>query len=204
MQLWPIPAPAKASPIALRNSDFRQRILYAWEKGYYRSDENKPVEHTLYGNPDLLWEALSELGQNVPPTLPSTNVFSDEAPPGGTPMQRVSTSITTGRWLTGAMIPSAAVTNAGLMARSMLTATVENRSPSPMLSLFRPFTLMMGTFANRSMPTGPVRPIQWKYSYGVQAARAYFATGSFTMSYGTAKIEAIHSHSPIVKASPFR
>jgi hypothetical protein len=69
----------------LRNSDFRERILYAWEKGYYRTGEDKPIEHTLYGNPDLLWEALTDKGQNVPPTLPTTNVFSDEVPPGGTP-----------------------------------------------------------------------------------------------------------------------
>ncbi|NCF65008.1 MAG: DUF3048 domain-containing protein [Chloroflexi bacterium] len=69
----------------LRNSDFRPRILYAWEKGYYRTEEDKPVEHTLYGNPDLLWEALADLEQNVPPALTSTNVFSNEAPPGGTP-----------------------------------------------------------------------------------------------------------------------
>jgi predicted small lipoprotein YifL len=69
----------------LRNSDFRPRILYAWDKGYYRTDENKPVEHTLYGNPELLWEALSEKEQNVPPTFTSTNIFSDDPPPGGTP-----------------------------------------------------------------------------------------------------------------------
>jgi hypothetical protein len=73
----------------LRNSDFRPRILYAWEKGYYRSGEDKPVEHTLYGNPDLLWEALAELEQNVPPALTSTNVFSDEAPTGGTPARSI-------------------------------------------------------------------------------------------------------------------
>lgn len=69
----------------LRASDFRPRILYAWDKGFYRSDEDKPVEHTLYGNPDLLWETLSEKGQNVPPTFTSTNVFSEKAPDGGTP-----------------------------------------------------------------------------------------------------------------------
>ncbi len=74
----------------LRNSDFRPRILYAWNKGYYRTGENKPVEHTLYGNPELLWEALSEKEQNIPPTFTSTNVFSDEAPPGGTPAASVN------------------------------------------------------------------------------------------------------------------
>ncbi len=69
----------------LRDADFRPRILYAWEKGYYRTEENKPVEHTLYANPELLWEALTDLGQNVPPTFTTTNAFSDNPPPGGSP-----------------------------------------------------------------------------------------------------------------------
>jgi hypothetical protein len=74
----------------LRDSDFRPRILYAWDKGYYRTEENKPVEHTLFGNPELLWEALSEKEQNVPPTFTSTNIFSEEAPPGGIPASHVN------------------------------------------------------------------------------------------------------------------
>ena len=69
----------------LRNVDFRPRILYAWEKGYYRTGEDKPVEHTLYADPELLWEALSDLEQNVPPTFTTTNVFSNEPPAGGSP-----------------------------------------------------------------------------------------------------------------------
>lgn len=70
----------------LQNSDFRDRILYAWEKGYYRTGEdNKPVEHTLYATPELLWEALSEKGTNNPPNFTTTNVFSNAAPAGGTP-----------------------------------------------------------------------------------------------------------------------
>ncbi len=74
----------------LQNADFRERILYAWEKGYYRTGEDKPVEHTLYATPDLLWEALDEKGQNNPPTFTTTNVFSSEAPPGGTPASAVN------------------------------------------------------------------------------------------------------------------
>lgn len=74
----------------LRDSDFRQRILYAWEKGYYRTGDDKPIEHTLYGNPELLWEALSDLEQNVPPTFTATNVFSDVPPAGGSPASSVS------------------------------------------------------------------------------------------------------------------
>jgi len=69
----------------LRNADFRPRLLYAWEKGFYRTGEDKPVEHTLYGNPELLWEALSDLEQNVPPAFTTTNVFSEDPPAGGSP-----------------------------------------------------------------------------------------------------------------------
>lgn len=73
----------------LRDSDFRQRILYAWEKGYYRTGEDKPIEHTLYANPELLWEALTELGQNERPTFTTTNIFSSEPPPDGSPASSV-------------------------------------------------------------------------------------------------------------------
>ena len=69
----------------LQNSDFRERILYAWEKGYYRTGENKPLEHTLYATPELLWEALEEKGLNDPPNFTTTNVFSGVPPAGGTP-----------------------------------------------------------------------------------------------------------------------
>jgi hypothetical protein len=69
----------------LQNSDFSDRILYAWEKGYFRTGEDKPYEHTLYATPELLWEALSEKGQNRPPAFSTANVFSEEPPAGGTP-----------------------------------------------------------------------------------------------------------------------
>lgn len=74
----------------LRSADFKPRILYAFDKGYYRTDEDKPVEHTLYGNPDLLWETLAEKGQNIPPTFTTTNVFSEEVPEGGSPANGLS------------------------------------------------------------------------------------------------------------------
>ena len=69
----------------LQNSDFANRILYAWEKGYYRTGEDKPIEHTLYADPQLLWEALDEKGENRPPDFTTTNVFSQQPPEGGTP-----------------------------------------------------------------------------------------------------------------------
>ena len=74
----------------LRASDFYPRILYAYDKGFYRTGENKPIEHTLYANPELLWETLTEKGQNIPPTFTTTNVFSEEVPEGGTAANGVS------------------------------------------------------------------------------------------------------------------
>jgi hypothetical protein len=75
----------------LRDSDFRPRILYAGNKGYYRiEDDSKPVEHTLYANPELLWEVLDEKEQNPQPTFTTTNVFSKEPPPGGTPASGIN------------------------------------------------------------------------------------------------------------------
>ncbi len=74
----------------LRSSDFTDRILNAWEKGYYRTGEDKPVEHTLYVTPELLWEALSEKGLNNPPAFSTTNVFSNTPPAGGTPASAVN------------------------------------------------------------------------------------------------------------------
>ena len=69
----------------LQNSDFSDRILYAWEKGYYRTGEDKPIEHTLYATPELLWEALDDLDMNNPPKFTTTNVFSEKPPEGGSP-----------------------------------------------------------------------------------------------------------------------
>jgi len=69
----------------LQNSDFKDRIIYAWEKGYYRTGEDKPIEHTLYATPELLWEFLDEKGLNTPPEFTTTNVFSEEPPAGGSP-----------------------------------------------------------------------------------------------------------------------
>lgn len=68
----------------LKESDFSNRILYAWEKGYYRTgDTSKPIEHTFYANPELLWETLTEKGFDTAPEFDTFNVFSDTPPEGG-------------------------------------------------------------------------------------------------------------------------
>jgi len=68
----------------LLNSDFRPRILFGGD-GYYRTGADKPIEHTLYGNPELFWEALESKGANQRPTFQSYMSFSSEPPPGGQP-----------------------------------------------------------------------------------------------------------------------
>jgi hypothetical protein len=67
----------------LLNSDFSQRIILSSEQGYYRTGENKPFEHTLYGRPQEFWQALEAKGQNQPPDFNTYMAFSSQSPPGG-------------------------------------------------------------------------------------------------------------------------
>ncbi len=69
----------------LNRIDFQSRIIYSAEAGYFRTGEDKPFEHTLYGDPNGFWEALDVKGQNVPPTFNTVNAFGSETPTGGTP-----------------------------------------------------------------------------------------------------------------------
>ncbi|MCA9928591.1 MAG: DUF3048 domain-containing protein [Anaerolineales bacterium] len=69
----------------LNTSDFQNRIIYSSEQGYYRTGEDKPFEHTLYGDPNGFWQALDAKGENNPPSFVTFNTFSSEPPPGGEP-----------------------------------------------------------------------------------------------------------------------
>lgn len=69
----------------LNASDFQSRILYSAEPGYFRTGEDKPFEHTLYGDPNGFWQALDAKGLNTPPNFGTFNAFSTETPAGGTP-----------------------------------------------------------------------------------------------------------------------
>jgi hypothetical protein len=69
----------------LLNSDFRPRILFAYEPGYYRTGEDKPIEHTLYGNPEAFWSVLEEKGLNQRPDFNTYMAFSSDPPEGGQP-----------------------------------------------------------------------------------------------------------------------
>ena len=65
-------------------SDFSSRVMLGNITGYYRTGEEKPYEHTLYGNPYGLWEGLESRGINARPTFGSYMAFSTEAPGDGT------------------------------------------------------------------------------------------------------------------------
>ena len=70
-------------------SDFADRINEAGY-GLYRTGEDKPLEHTLYGNPEQLWAYMDSIGQNTPPHFGTYLTFSDAAPAGGTPASSVT------------------------------------------------------------------------------------------------------------------
>ncbi len=69
----------------LNRSDFTQRILRSASAGYYRTGEDKPFEHTLYGIPTDFWAALDSMDQNSPPVFNGILAFSSEPPAGGSP-----------------------------------------------------------------------------------------------------------------------
>jgi hypothetical protein len=64
-------------------SEFRSRILRSNSKGYYRTGENKPYEHTLYADPEGLWQALTDRSENYEPDLQNIMTFSTLPPNGG-------------------------------------------------------------------------------------------------------------------------
>jgi hypothetical protein len=73
----------------LNSSDFRARIIRAAEYGYYRTGEDKPYEHTLYGIPEGFWQGLDAMGQNVPPSFHASLAFTSLPPSGGQPASQL-------------------------------------------------------------------------------------------------------------------
>ena len=69
----------------LNSSDFQTRIIYSAEQGYFRTGEDKPFEHTLYGDASGFRQALATKGQNTPPNFVTHNTFNSIAPDGGQP-----------------------------------------------------------------------------------------------------------------------
>jgi hypothetical protein len=74
----------------LNGSDFSERLMRSAEEGFYRTGENKPVEHTLYGDPLGFYRALDAKGLNNPPNFNTTLAFSSEPPAGGQPASQVT------------------------------------------------------------------------------------------------------------------
>jgi hypothetical protein len=83
----------------LYGSDIRPRILRSWYPGYYRSGEEKPWEHTLYGDPDGFWEKLDELEENHAPELSTFMAFSSVPPDGGESAEYISIAYDTGTFV---------------------------------------------------------------------------------------------------------
>lgn len=74
----------------LNRSDFSDRLMRSNVDGFYRTGENKPYEHTLYGDPEGFFQALDAKRLNVPPDFNTTLAFGSEAPAGGEPAGRVA------------------------------------------------------------------------------------------------------------------
>ncbi|MDT8306430.1 MAG: DUF3048 domain-containing protein, partial [Anaerolineae bacterium] len=69
----------------LGESEFVNRILRSGARGYYRTGEDIPFEHTFYGEPALWYEVLEDRGLNVPPRFNSYMAFGEATPEGGEP-----------------------------------------------------------------------------------------------------------------------
>ncbi len=74
----------------LNASDFESRIVRSADPGYFRTGEDKPFEHTLYGRPAVFREGLEALGLNTPPNFNGLLTFTSEPPAGGSPASSVA------------------------------------------------------------------------------------------------------------------
>ncbi|WP_420640656.1 DUF3048 domain-containing protein [Candidatus Leptofilum sp.] len=74
----------------LNASDFESRIIRSADPGYFRTGEDKPFEHTLYGRPDIFRQGLEAQGLNTPPNFNGLLTFTSEPPAGGTSASQVT------------------------------------------------------------------------------------------------------------------
>lgn len=74
----------------LNASDFESRIIRSADPGYFRTGEDKPFEHTLYGRPAIFRQGLEAQGLNTPPNFNGLLTFASEPPTGGTPASSVA------------------------------------------------------------------------------------------------------------------
>lgn len=74
----------------LNASDFESRIIRSADPGYFRTGEDKPFEHTLYGRPAIFRQGLESQGLNTPPNFNGLLTFTSQPPTGGQPASQVS------------------------------------------------------------------------------------------------------------------
>ncbi|WP_420629369.1 DUF3048 domain-containing protein [Candidatus Leptofilum sp.] len=74
----------------LNASDFESRIIRSADPGYFRTGEDKPFEHTLYGRPAIFRQGLEAFGLNTPPSFNGLLTFTNQPPAGGTPASSVA------------------------------------------------------------------------------------------------------------------
>lgn len=74
----------------LFSSDFAARILRTSAPGYFRTGEDIPFEHTLYGTPETWWEVLEDRELNRAPQFGTYMAFSEEPPEGGEPVSHIN------------------------------------------------------------------------------------------------------------------
>lgn len=73
----------------LNAADFASRIIRSNDPGYFRTGEDKPFEHTLYGRPAVFRQGLTAAGLNTPPNFNGLLTFTSQPPAGGTPASSV-------------------------------------------------------------------------------------------------------------------
>ncbi|MCP4417368.1 MAG: DUF3048 domain-containing protein [Chloroflexi bacterium] len=69
----------------LNASDFASRIIRSANSGYFRTGEDKPFEHTLYGRPAVFRQELATLDLNTSPNFNGLLTFNSEPPENGSP-----------------------------------------------------------------------------------------------------------------------
>ena len=79
----------------LHGSDIGDRILRSHETGFYRTDEDKPWEHTLHADPSGLWQAIAAYELDRPPQFTAWLTFSSLPPQGGAAANRIQVAYDT-------------------------------------------------------------------------------------------------------------
>ncbi|MCL4262950.1 MAG: DUF3048 domain-containing protein [Anaerolineae bacterium] len=79
----------------LHGSDIGDRLLRSHEVGFYRTEEDKPWEHTLHADPAGLWQAIAAHGEDRPPEFTAWMTFSSLPPPGGVAANRIEVAYDT-------------------------------------------------------------------------------------------------------------